>query len=138
MIQRVIRCTLSGSFHRDREGLRNIYNELVTCGCQVISPHRLDFDSVTTLFVRDQAEHELSEVELEKHHLLGIKQSHFLWVHAPNGYIGTSTAFEIGYAVANHLPVFSSTQIDDVMLRHFVHVVPSVFSAIKDINIKFR
>ncbi|MDN5275993.1 MAG: hypothetical protein JWN33_642 [Candidatus Saccharibacteria bacterium] len=77
MNRQVVRATLSGSFHKDREGLLDIYTELITCGCQVLSPHRLDFDSAATLFVCDRAEHGMSELELENHHLVSIKQSNF-------------------------------------------------------------
>ena len=134
MPRQILRCTLSGSYHRDRKGLSSAYSELVTCGCQVLSPHRLEFDAEETLFVRDTAEHEVSEVDLEGHHLLSIKQSDFLWVHAPNGHVGTSTSFEIGFALANNIPIFSSTSIDDVTLRHFVQVVPSVYRALESIR----
>lgn len=133
MLSRVIRCTLSGSYHKDRKGLRSAYSELTTCGCQVLSPHRLEFDAEDTLFVRDRAEDKLSETDLEGHHLLSIKQSDFLWVHAPNGYIGTSTSMEIGFAFANNIPVFSSDAIEDVTLRHFIRTVPSVYRALESI-----
>lgn len=75
MRRRVIRCTLSGSFHKDRDGLLAAYDELIATGCQVLSPHWLDFDDENTLFVRDEAEKSLSEETIERHHLLAISQS---------------------------------------------------------------
>ena len=133
MSHRIVRCTLSGSYHKDRKGLSSVYAELATCGCQVLSPHRLEFDAEDTLFVRDKAETNVSETNLEEHHLLSIKQSDFLWIHAPEGYIGTSTSMEIGFAHANNIPVFSSQAIEDVTLRHFVQTVPSVYKAMESI-----
>ncbi len=127
----IIRCTLSGSFHRDRAGLQSVYHELIMCGCQVLSPHRLDFDSEATLFVRDKAEYNSSEFDLEKHHLLSIQQSDFLWVHAPDGYTGISVALEIGYAAALNIPTFSSDTLKDTTLRLFVKEATSVFKAIE-------
>lgn len=126
-MRQVVRCVLSGSYRNDQRGLKNAYNELVTCGCQVLSPHRLDFDSDEALFVRDVAEKQTSELELERHHLLSIKQADFLWIHAPEGYVGTSTAFELGYAIANNVPIFAEALPTDVMLRNFVYKVPSVY-----------
>jgi nucleoside 2-deoxyribosyltransferase len=73
--------------------------------------------------------------EIEKHHLRAISQSDFLWIHAPDGYIGTSTALEIGYALALQTPIFSSVEITDQTLRQFIQTVPSVFSAITSLNI---
>ncbi len=129
----VIRCVLSGSFRKERAGLLSAYRELVTCGCQVLSPHRLDFNQQDVLFVRDEAEAGISEEVIERHHLLSITQSDFVWLHAPDGYIGTSAAFELGYALAHNIPVFSSEPIEDVGLRSFVRVTPSVFKAIESL-----
>jgi len=81
--------------------------------------------------VRDRAEHNTSEFDLEKHHLLSIGQSDFLWVHAPNGYTGISAALEIGYAVAHSIPIFSSEPLEDLTLRLFVKEASSVFRAIE-------
>lgn len=130
MDQSIRRCVLSGSYHRDRAGLERAYLELVTSGCQVLSPHRLDFDSETTGFVRDSAEHNLGEREIELHHLTAIRQSHFVWLHVANGHVGTSASFEIGYAHALSIPVFATESPSDLMLRQFVRIVPSVFAAL--------
>lgn len=130
----VVRCTLSGSYHADRAGLHSAYSELITCGCQVLSPHRLDFDSVETVFVRDKAEADISEVTLEEHHLVSIQQSDFLWVHAAEGHVGASTSLEIGYAIAHKIPIFSSSDIADGTLAHFIQKVPSVYKALERLN----
>jgi len=134
MTRRVVRAVLSGSFRRDITGLKRAYDELVTCGCQVLSPHRLDFDDTKVLFVRDSAEKSFDEEFLERHHLLAIKQADFLWVYAPEGYMGRSTAFEIGYALASNVPVFSMQPIDDPGIAPFVRVVPSVYEAICNVS----
>lgn len=128
----VVRAVLSGSFRKDMAGLRRAYDELVACGCQVLSPHRLDFDDADVLFVRDRAEENITGEFLERHHLLGIKQADFLWVHADQGYVGASTAFEIGYALANNIPVFCATSISDPGLAPFIKIVPSVYRAIEN------
>ena len=125
MSRQVVRAVLSGSFRKDVAGLQRAYDELVACGCQVLSPHRLDFEDKDVLFVRDRAEEGLAEEFLERHHLLGIKQADFLWVHAYQGYVGTSTAFEIGYALASNIPVFCAALINDSGLAPFIKIVPS-------------
>lgn len=130
----IMRCVLSGTYHKDRDGLVSLYNELVAYGCQVISPHRLDFEAEETIFVRDIAERELSEESIERHHLIGIKQSDFLWVHAPNGYIGLSTALEIGFAIAHNIPIFSYSELSEPIFKSFVRVVPSVFRGIDSLS----
>lgn len=123
----VARVVLSGSFRKDVVGIRRAYEELITNNCQVLSPHRLEFDNAE--FVRDTAEVSLSVKSIQDHHLLALKQADFLWLYAPEGYVGTSAAFEVGFASAIGLPIFSSQKIADAMLREYVHCVPSVFAA---------
>jgi nucleoside 2-deoxyribosyltransferase len=129
-----VRAVLSGSFHKDREGLQRAYDELVTCGCQVLSPHRLDFDGEEIIFVRDRAEQETPAEILERHHLLSIKQADFLWVHAPDGRVGVSTAFEIGYALANGIPIFSNGVLDEPNVQPFIRTAKSVYAALVSIS----
>lgn len=131
VVKSVVRCVLSGTYRKNPEGLADTYDELVTCGCQVLSPHRLEFNQTDILFVKDHAESHLSEETIEKHHLLGISQSDFVWLYAPDGYVGLSAAFEIGYAAACQIPVFSTSEITDLNLNNFVQKVGSVYQAMK-------
>lgn len=133
-ISEPIRVTLSGSFHRDEKGLERNYRELIQNQCQVLSPRRLDFMDRSALFVKHNAEAEDDEFTIEKHHLQAIEQSDFLWLHAPEGYVGVSAALEIGFAFAHRIPIFSETLLEDTGLRHFVTQVPSVFSAIEQLG----
>jgi nucleoside 2-deoxyribosyltransferase len=129
----VIRVTLSGTFRKDNKGLRRAYDELVTCGCQVLSPHRLDFQSDKVLFVKDSAESDLSDRTIEQHHLTAIKQSDFVWLHAPEGYVGRSAAFEIGYAFAHNIPVFCRDELSEQTLDLFVTKMTSVYDALSSL-----
>lgn len=133
-MNRVVRVTLSGSFHKDPVGLETAYLELIQNQCQILSPHRIDFEDEGSLFVRHSSEEDDSIMSIETHHLRSIGQSDFLWLHAPDGYIGLSTALEIGYAHAQHIPIFSATPIDDQTLAVFVLPMPSVFMALRHID----
>lgn len=133
-MQQIVRTTLSGSFHKDSKGLQRAYNELARNQCQILSPHRLDFEDHSALFVRDIAEKNDSAHSLEVHHLRAIAQSDFLWVHLPEGYIGPSTAMEVGYATALGIPVFASCRVDDNALVGFITKVDSVFRALEILN----
>lgn len=68
----IVRCVLSGSYHRDFETLQRLYRELATMGCQILSPHRLDLIDSHADFVRDIAEKNLSTTEIERHHLTAL------------------------------------------------------------------
>lgn len=132
MDQLIRRCVLSGSFHQDSAGLQRAYQELVAYGCQVLSPHRLEFTDSGAEFVRDTAEVGMSEYDIELHHLLAIRQSDFVWLHVADGHVGTSASFEIGFAHALQIPVFATSLPADSMLSQFVRVVPSVFAALSN------
>lgn len=127
-----VKAVLSGSYSRDPAGLARAYDELITTGCQVLSPHSIDFDSAD--FARTTAEESMSPLELENYHLLCIRQADFVWLHAPDGHIGVSAAFEIGYALAMKRPIFSRTMPQDTMLREYIQLVPSVFAAQKELQ----
>jgi hypothetical protein len=67
---------------------------------------------------------------VQQRHLQAISMSDFLWLVAPDGYVGTSAAMEIGFAVASHVPIFATTAPADVTLREFVTVVPNIKSVL--------
>ena len=128
------RAVLCGSYKRDREGLWRAYDELVTTGCQVLSPRRMWFDDAE--FVRDIAEQRISPQAIEAWHLSAICQANFVMLHAPDGYVGLSAAMEIGFATAQKCPVFSRTAPQDIALRGLVKVVPSVYDVLCAVGLR--
>lgn len=122
------RAVLCGSYKRDREGLSRAYDELVTTGCQVLSPRRMQFDNAA--FVRDVAEQGIPPQTVEAWHLSAIRQADFVMLYAPDGYVGLSAAMEIGFATAQKCPVFSRTAPQDIALCGLVKVVPSVYDVL--------
>jgi hypothetical protein len=71
--------------------------------------------------------------ELERFHLRAITETDFVWLYAPDGYVGLSGAFEIGYATAVGRPVFCHQRLQDDMLDAQVHHVGSVFEALEQL-----
>jgi hypothetical protein len=57
---------------------------------------------------------------VQSRHLAAIAASDFVWVVAPDGYIGQSGAMEIGYAAAVGTPVYCSEVPIDLTLRQYV------------------
>lgn len=121
----VTRAVLCGSFHKDQDGLLRAYRELIGTNCQVLSPHSLDFDDQD--FARDAVTQEMPARTLEDYHLMSIRQADFVWLHAPEGYVGLSAAFEIGYALAHGIPIFSRAILQDTNLRNYIEIANSVF-----------
>jgi nucleoside 2-deoxyribosyltransferase len=62
--------------------------------------------------------------------LRALRESDIIWLHAPDGYVGVSAAYELGFAAAIGKPVFSFNTPTDEMLATQVYRVQSVFSAL--------
>lgn len=125
--------TICGSFKRAPQQLAELFLELETTGCRVLSPLSLNFTNQKEPFVKLSSEVDFSILEIEKFHLRAIAESDFIWLHCPDGYIGLSGAFELGYALALHKPIYSNATPTDITLAQLVTKVNSVFSALNNI-----
>ena len=127
------KAVLSGSYHRSPEVLRRLFRELEATGCRVLSPIMLDFDS--SQVARTIREQDLSTHELEAFHLRAIRDSDFILLHAPDGYVGVSAAYELGYASALHIPCFCFEAPSDEMLASRLTQVTSVFEILEQLQL---
>lgn len=55
-----------------------------------------------------------------------MKEATFIWLFAPNGYVGQSASFEIGYAHALGIPIYTDETLEDEMLQTMVKNAPSI------------
>jgi NTP pyrophosphatase (non-canonical NTP hydrolase) len=117
---------ISGSFRRDVEGLRRTHEELSDLGCRILSPARVQPSREVDGFVYMEGEESVSAEGLELQHLNAIERATFVWLHAPDGYVGLSAALEVGFARAQGIPVYCQAEISDTTLRGFIHHVDSV------------
>src|SRR5260370_13417892 len=69
---------------------------------------------------------------IEARHLRAIQRSEFMWLHAPNGYVGPTAALEVGFANAAGVPVFAKELPSDAVLRSFVRLVSSPTELIRN------
>jgi NTP pyrophosphatase (non-canonical NTP hydrolase) len=122
---------LSGSYRRDTEGLRRVYEQLRDLGCAVLSPSRVDPSREANGFVFMKGEETGTPEQIELRHLEAIQKAAFVWLYAPEGYVGLSAALEVGFAHAQGIPVFCETQISDATLRNFVITVASPADALR-------
>lgn len=121
-----VKATLSGSFKRDFEGLQMAYQTLKDQGIEILSPVNLAPIGQKEGFVYMFGQDALAPADIEQAHLNAIKDSHFVWLHAPDGYVGTSAALEVGYAWALKIPVFTTSHLQDPVLRAMVRQVPEM------------
>lgn len=123
-----------GSFRRDPTGLRAVLRTLFDCGCLVLSPRDPDFVLEERGFVMAAGELHRQPREIEDDHLRAMQAADFVWLHAPDGYIGRSASMELGFAHALGLPVFVSTPPDDPALETFVRVVRGPREALTELE----
>jgi NTP pyrophosphatase (non-canonical NTP hydrolase) len=124
------RVVVCGTFRRAVDTLRRDFRALQIAGCDVLSPITVEFVAETDGFVL--AEHELGRkpTDVERRHLEALQQADFVWLHAPDGYVGASAALELGVAHALGIPTFSQSQPVDSVLRDFVEAVENVEEAV--------
>lgn len=116
---------ICGSFHREPELLAETRQRFLAAGAVVLSPIDLDFVAERSGFLF--AAHECHEEppKIEERHLAAMRDADFIWLHAPNGYIGASATLELGYAHALGLTVYSTEPPDEVAFREMVRQAES-------------
>jgi len=127
----MITATVSGSFHRHMDAIAEAVTALSELGVRVLSPAepRIVASIDGFLFV---ASDRLRSVRLvQDRHLESIRASAFLWLVAPDGYVGQSASMELGFAVANEVPVYCQNTLPDLTLRQYVKVTPSMAEAVR-------
>ncbi|HEX8647328.1 MAG TPA: MazG nucleotide pyrophosphohydrolase domain-containing protein [Thermoleophilaceae bacterium] len=122
---------LSGTFHRGQRQLANDFRDLISAGCEVLSPKDIEFVKEVDGFVL--AAHEVDEDPrvIEQRHLAALQEADLVWLHAPEGYIGASAAMEVGVAHALGIPVLAQEQPVDITFRSLVRVFPGIEEAIQ-------
>ncbi len=128
---RTLKTVLSGSFRRDPEGLRKAYEALLKAGCEILSPSHLKLGKERAGFVFLEGQENQEPKKIEDAHLQAITKADFVWLHCPEGYIGNSASFEIGFAQACGIPVFASTRPSDATLGGYVTLVGSVSEVVE-------
>ncbi len=130
MIIGAARVTVSGSFRKAMTEVAQAVDQFQTLGCAVLSPAdpRVVDAFGEFLFVASDRLRNIRMVQ--QRHLAAIQASDLLWIVAPHGYVGSSTAMEIGFAAAVGTPVFSADVPSDLTLRQWVEVVASPAEAL--------
>lgn len=129
------KAVICGSFRKDPSGLARLFRELEATGCRILSPVTLEFTNQSDEFVTARNDESFSVRELERFHLRAIKEADFIMLHAPEGYVGVSASFELGYANALHIPVFTKVIPSDPMLATQITKVDSVFEVLESISL---
>jgi hypothetical protein len=122
----MLKATVSGSFRRHMSAVYEAVTELTEFGITVLSPSDPRVVDQIGEFVFVASDKVRSIKMVEDRHLECIHASDFLWLVTPDGYVGQSASMELGYAVAQRVPIFSQDLPTDGTLRKYVELVPSI------------
>lgn len=127
----MIKAAVSGSFHRHLGEIQGAVFALRENGVAVLSPAdpRVVDEFGEFLFVASDRLRVIRAVQ--SRHLRAIQAADFLWLVAPDGYVGQSASMEIGFAVAVGTPVLSVDAPNDLTLRQYVTIVPTLERAVE-------
>lgn len=114
-----IKVSIVGSFRRSPEELKLLF-QFVQATYTLLSPISISWNDAQADFVRTENNAGLNTAEVEDQHLDALRDSDFIVLHAPDGYVGTSATYELGFAKALGIPVFSTHPIKDKILASFV------------------
>ena len=116
---------ISGSFRKHYGAICDVITSFEENGWTVLSPAKSRIVDATADFPVLVSDGSASVPEIEKTHLDGIARADALYVVDPDGYIGVSTAIEIGWALAHGVPSFLQSPVSDPMVSSFCTVCPS-------------
>ena len=125
-----MRVTVSGSFNRHLDQILEIVEHATLLGVTVLSPSDPRAVDVDGGFIYVASDRHRSPRLVEDRHLAAITQSDFIWLVNPDGYVGPSAAFELGFAIASSVPVYSDTRPSDLTMRLYVRLAESIDQAI--------
>jgi len=124
------RVVICGTFHRELEVLEQDFQALVAAGCEVLSPIDVAFVDEVDGFVLGEHELDQDPHAVESRHLSALEHADLVWLHAPDGYVGSSAAMELGVAHTLGVAVFGRELPRDVTLRQFAEAVGSIEEAL--------
>jgi NTP pyrophosphatase (non-canonical NTP hydrolase) len=125
-----LKAVICGSFRRDPAALRSEFRELREAGCTVLSPRDLDFVSEVDGFVFGAGDLGQTTAIVEQLHLRSMEEADFIWLHCPDGYVGTSATMELGFAQALGLRVFSADRPTELALADLADLCESPRAAV--------
>lgn len=117
---------ISGTYRKGFETLKRAYEEFRDLGCTILSPSNVSAVREDDGFVYMQGEEAETPERIERKHLFAIQKANFVWLHAPDGYVGPTAALEIGFANAAGVPVYATELPTDRILQSFVQTVDSI------------
>jgi len=115
-----LQVSIIGSFRKSHDELKELF-AFVQENYTLLSPKSIDWENPDEEFVRVESQPAtMSIAEIENEHLEALRDSDFIILFAPEGYVGSSATYELGFARALGIPVLSTFPINDETLSLFV------------------
>jgi NTP pyrophosphatase (non-canonical NTP hydrolase) len=130
-LSHVVEVVISGSYRKQFESVKEAYQQFRDLGCTVLSPSSVSIVNEHDGFVYMKGEETQPPENIEDRHLDAIERADFVWLHAPDGYVGPMAAWEIGFAHAAGVPVYAKELPRETRFRPFVRLVDSPATAVE-------
>lgn len=114
-----LRVTLSGNFQKHLELVICLISEFSDLGVEVLSPEFTVPKKPSGELILLQSGAAKDSRDLEKRHLAAIKRSDFLYLVNPEGELGKTASFEMGYAISKGVPIVALENVNDLTLKFF-------------------
>lgn len=121
--------TICGTFNLGLPAVAEAVEFFSSSGVTVLSPADPTPVEVLDGFLYVKSDQHRNPALVESRHLQAIAASRFIWLVAPDGYVGLAGAMEIGFATAIGVPVFSIDRVIDPNVAPYVKRVPSARAA---------
>jgi len=110
---------ISGSFRKHYKDICVMIRNFENQGIEVLSPRHSTVINPGEDFVLLETDETTCPEKLEREHLNAICQASALYLYNPDGYVGLSSAMEVGWALALGKPIYVNEVCEDATLRYF-------------------
>lgn len=120
------KCVIIGSFRKNMDEVKAVAEIFKNKNIEVLSPVSFNIvDPKEEFVILESNKSEQSIKDIEDEVLQKMLTTDFVYLVNPNGRVGLSAAFEIGYANAANITVYSMEMADDLMIRRYIKGVVS-------------
>jgi hypothetical protein len=128
--RRHLTATVCGTFNLGLPAVTEAVDYFHASGVTVLSPTDPTPVAVVNGFLYVASDRHRDPGLVEARHIRAIAESNFVWLVAPDGYIGVATAYELGVATALQVPVFTLDRVTEPDFGRVVERVASVRAAL--------
>lgn len=116
---------ISGSFKKFYDEIKIKIKEFEKIGMKVLSPSVSKIKNKNDDFVFLESDDTENLTTIEKNHLEAIYKADALYICNPGGYIGPSTAMELGWALGFGKQIFLQEKSEDSIFNNFKNEIAS-------------